>query len=136
MIKTTYKQIRNPQFLGTFAKIGQHTKFKHTNAAYHVAKLYKAMTEEIRTAQDIFQNLVKEYALLDEAGNIVPQKDMPDSYTIPTERHEAWKAALKDFNDKEITIDQKPILYGNIVDINLSPVEMLAVEDVVKFEGA
>jgi hypothetical protein len=107
MIKLKFGTVRRGEIfdsLGHIAQLPLDQKW-----AYRVAKIMRKLNEEVKTIQDLFQKLVKQYAVLDENGEIKPITEdgqvKPGTYEIDPAKMEEWRKKLTEFDNETCTLD-------------------------------
>jgi hypothetical protein len=115
-------------FVQALVKLGKFEGFKEQRVAYNVAKVIRRFDAESTIAQELFLKLVKQYAVLDEKGNIKSPEDKPGTYEIPDEKVADWKKAKEDFDDVEFELDCHKIRLEQLGNAPLSPIDLNALE--------
>lgn len=135
-IKLQYQVFDDKPFVRALAKLSNFP-FRNQQTAYRIARLVRKYEQELKTGQDLWIKLLKQYASLDEKGGFVPAKiAMPDGttkedpakYDIPTDKLEAFRQAEKDFNAVEFEIPTWPVTLEEIKDVGLTAHELIAIE--------
>lgn len=103
MITLTYNQLKSAQFGVAFSKLVTSKEVKTMQTIYKIAKIGKKLSEEERIMMELQQNLVKKFAVLDEAGNIV--MDAEGNYNPKPELVEEHKKAMADFWAVTVSVD-------------------------------
>lgn len=129
MIRIQHKLFRG-DFLPTFDKLCNTTGLNQ-RVAYNISKLAPKIKKAASGAQEEFIALVNHWAIKDEKGVLVPMKDQPGTYQISPENTEAWKKAVIEFENKEVTIDRAPLMVGDLAQATLTPNDYLALEPII-----
>jgi hypothetical protein len=130
MIKLKYKNIQDNLFNQAIAKLAGHT-FRDFRFNYNVAKFVRKFQIHVNDAQEEFLSLVKQYAILDEHGDFVPENNIPGTYTIKPEKVEEWKLARADFDSTEFEIPCHKMRIDQLEGAPLSAMDILAIEDLL-----
>jgi len=133
MIKMKYLNFRNPVFLHTMAKIAR-CPIKDPKALYNALRISKKVTSEGRQAEEVFMRLLKQHAVLDAAGGILPIEDKPGTYQIKEESKGEWEQKIKDYMDIEWEMERYPLKLADISAANLTPEELHAIEEILDLE--
>lgn len=131
MLKVTYENLRDHAFARGMSKLANFSGFKKPAVAYNVAKINLKCMEEAKIADDLFKNLVKKYAKLDDKGEIQPMAGQPGTFEIRDEAVPEWQAALKEFLAHEVEINRERIKFDDVGDAGLSPMEIGALESIL-----
>lgn len=131
MLKVTYEQLRDPSFSRGMGKLANFPGFKSPAVAYNVAKINLRLTEESELADKLFQKLVKPYAHLDDKGEFVPNRGIPNTFSIKDECVEEWKGKLDEFHAVTVEIDRPRVNLADCEGAGLTPLEMGALENVL-----
>lgn len=116
-------------------KLANCSGFKSPALAINIAKINKALLEESKTADEVFQKLVKQYCKKDEAGEIVPHDGRPGTFVIDDAKVKEWDEKLKEFHSISFDVDRPKIL---LLDVQtaapLSPLEIMALDKILLYE--
>lgn len=131
-VKLSYKEIKNQTFVQGLAKLANYGGFKDQRLAYNVAKLIRKWDSEAQMAQDLFMKLVKQYATLDEKGNIkTPEGANSGAFEVVDEKADAFAKARKEFESIEFDIPVHKIRIDQLEGTGLTPMEMMALEPIL-----
>lgn len=128
-VKLTYKMIQDRNFVAGLGKLANFGGFKDQKLAYNVAKLIRKWEVEVLTAQELYIKLVKQFAVVDENGNLkTPEGGAPGSFEIPDGKDEAFKTARADFEKVELEIPVHKIRLEQLEGVGITPLEMNAMD--------
>lgn len=127
-IKLTYGAVREGRLTMAIAKLANE-KFP-AKLGYDVLKLKKALVQEINTAQELFMKLLKQYAKLNEQGEIDPIHG-PNTFEIRDEAKEEWNKELKNFEAIEFEVPVNPLRLDAVPTLTISANELEALEPVL-----
>jgi hypothetical protein len=133
MLTLTYGHVKNPAFLNALAKLA-HQPMKSPKAAYSVARIVKALSDETSVVQAAFLKMLKAYALLDEKGEFVPNDGIPGTYQIPEDRVEEWKKVNTEFNLMTFDAKGRKICVDELAGDAMSAHDMLTLADILEGE--
>ena len=109
MLTLDYGTVKDPEFVASFKKIASYPGFKKFETLKRIYKLGKALDKALTEVGDLHTALVKKYALLDEAGNLVPFNNSPGTYQIREDVVDGWRTEATAFEDEELSLDALPI---------------------------
>ena len=123
MIKLTWSDINNEQFIETFRKIFQTPmNFELTQKTL---LLGKAIKEQQVLRNETFDALLKTYG--------TPNKEVPGSYDITQERRSEYATELSKLNAHEFSVRIKKLDALKITDfVKLSPQDLMAIEQIIQ----
>jgi hypothetical protein len=130
-IKLKYEILKNPQFFAAFGKVYHCTAIKDVKAVANVARLGKLLDKEAELCQEVFIKVVKQYAHLDDKGEIKSPEGRPGGFEIKEENKDAWVKAMEDFNATEAELFAKKIAGHDLVGANLSPADLVMLEPIL-----
>jgi len=107
---------------------------KDPKALYNALRISKKVTSEGRQAEEVFMRLLKQHAVLDAAGGILPIEDKPGTYQIKEESKGEWEQKIKDYMDIEWEMERYPLKLADISAANLTPEELHAIEEILDLE--
>ena len=136
MLKITYGQLLSRHFYSARNKIAACPRLKSPQIAYGVAKIHARLEEEDKLAREIHRKLVDDYAKRDEDGNLVLMPNHPDRFVVKDELGEEFEARMKEFNALPLEIDRPPLNLEDLGPAELSPVEIHALDPIVRFNEA
>jgi hypothetical protein len=130
MLKLTYKDLRNPQFMGTFMKLASFNGVS-TKTAINIGRIKRVIDSESEIAQEAYVKMIKVHAELDEKGEIKPIEGQPNTFQIPEANQKAFGDAFKEFEKTEFEIPHHAISYREIDGVRLSAVEVMALDAIL-----
>lgn len=134
-LKITVAKFKDMAFMQGVALLNLHN-FKDAKAGYRAARLCKWVNAESQLAQEQFKKLVQQHAILDEKGEVAPHEGQPGTYKIKEGGEEAWKQALKEFEEVELTLEKvHPIKVTDLDGSKLTPQHLSALESVLDTSG-
>lgn len=133
MIKLKYLDLRNPTFVRTMQKIAK-SPIKDIKALYNVTRLLDKVQQEEKRSQELFMVMLKEHAVLDDKGNLVPHDGKPGSFQIKEDMLDAWKKKVEDYMDIEWQVERHPLKLSDIASANMTPEEVMSIECVLDQE--
>ena len=98
-IKLTNEQLNNIQFLQSLNKIANMSLPIKTS--YKISYIKDKVDRHTRQGREIFHNVAKKYAELDEKGNLVPETDPRTNNPIPGSFKFKSDEAGKEFRKEE-----------------------------------
>jgi hypothetical protein len=123
MIEIKLGQLRDPNFTKAYGRL-MNIQGLQAKTAYHIAKVGSLLESELKIANESFDKLVKEYAILEnENGN--------SQWKVPDEKLAAWTKAATEFSETVTTVDKRKLLVDELAQAALTPVEFLALEPVL-----
>jgi hypothetical protein len=131
----SYGSFRDNNFMQALARLTNH-RFKDPKAAYRVMKISKAIEKELPEAQELFLKTVKEYAILDDKGEILPAEEgKHGTYKIKEGSEAAWKEAYTKFQDIKSDLNWPKLTLDDIAGMDVSAADLNALELLVEVEG-
>ena len=133
MLEVSYGEIRNPGFKHAFIKVSRSTGFKDVRVIRNIVRLANILDKADKEIHEEWVKVVKNYAVLDEKGEFVREeengKPRPDSFRLREEFvGEPWVKVQKDFADLKYQISANKIYLHELVNCDLSPVELAVLE--------
>lgn len=134
MFKVTRRQFRNPHCNAAFNKIMHCSGLGDVKFAHQMAKMIRTLESESDLLSKVFVEYLKQFVKLDDKGEIVPFDGKPETYEIRDEfqkdpaKNAEYQKAMKDFEEIEIEIPHPKIPISKLGSVNLSPVELNALE--------
>lgn len=109
---------------------------------YNVRKIMYQCEKHFKQMQKDFQALVKQYAELDEKGDVKPVEGQPvGTFNIKADKAQEWNTAIQELMNKKIPFEKCDKIHVNQLvnsDMKLSSMEMQSLEpllDGLDFEG-
>lgn len=133
-VTLTYQHVRNEAFVKALAKLARFEGFKDFRVAYSIAKFVRKWEQEAQMAQELYLKLVKQYAKLDEKGNVEPVENQPGTFQIPNESVEVWKQAAENFHTISFEIEVKKLPISKLEAVGLSAMELNALEPLLEID--
>lgn len=125
MIKLKFGDIRKGeifQSLGQIAQLPLDQKW-----AYAVAKIMRKLNAESMTVQELFLKLVKQYAVLDEKGEVAPHNG-PGTFKIREEAIAEWQTKIAQFDETDLELSATKIPLQALEKAKLPAVVYLGLE--------
>lgn len=123
MIEIKLGQLRNPSFTQAYHKL-MNTSGLQPKAAYHVARVGALLEQELKTANEAHDVLVKKWAeFKNENGQ--------SFWKVPEDKLEGWTKENEEFHQATATVDKRKIMLAEIDSAALTPAEYLALEPVL-----
>lgn len=119
MIEVTVKEIVNG--IETINEL--MTEALPSRAAYQVAKMAKAMSDEYKIFEDMRLKLIKKYGKKDEQGELVI--DERNQYTVPKENMEAFTKEFNELTASKVELLVNPINLDSLY-CDLTPAQMVS----------
>jgi len=139
MFKLKFADIKSREFMQAYLKLINFNEFKETKVAYNVAKIDRKFQQELKLSQDLYVKLIKQYAVLDDKGEIACRIEnetaIPNTYVIDPAKVEAWEVAVKEFDATEFEIPCQKLTLANLEGIQLSPNDFNAIEAMIVDEA-
>lgn len=121
VIKLKYSEFMSFGFANAFQKLTQHPYPASSNVGFRIKKIGEIANKMRESIRLEYQALLGEYAKKDENGQILhPDPTDINSYDVPEEKAEAFKAAEKAFGEKELTLPRLPLQGTDLGDLKLS----------------
>lgn len=120
MIELTYGMLRNGTFFPAFGKLYNASGIKDVRVIQNISRIQKLLDKYATEAQEIFLKLVKEYAVLDDKGEILPHDGVPNTYKIQEEKQGEWEEKVKEFTSTKVSLSAKRIHLHELVGVPLS----------------
>lgn len=151
MLTLTLGNINDDKFINSLNKLSVCTKLG-VKTSYNVGRLLKEIDRETKEARDKYIDVIKQYAVLDEKGNLVPQvkKEEVDGKVVetplpgtwqfkePANQEEKdkmlakWKKANEEFMNIEVAFEKvKRIDIDELEGAELAPVDINNLEPVL-----
>lgn len=128
MIQFQYQDLKKRDLMVAFNKLCQFPRLKPQKALM-VAKVSRQISEKEISVTGEFLEIVKQYCVLDDKGEIVPQEGQPGTYQIKEENQKAFQKVMDEFNVKTFEVKDCSKLYMKEIEgANLTPNEILAIE--------
>lgn len=146
MFKLKFSDTKSREFLMAYSKVMQFTGFKDTKIAYNVAKIGRKFDAEAKICQELFIKLLKNYAKLEENGELAPREDevinaksekvkikVPNTYQILPEKIEdgSWAKALEEFDASEFEVHCHKIKLADLDGAKLSPLDLTILDPLI-----
>ena len=126
----TYGLYQDSTYMQAVARLTAH-KFKDPRTTFHVMKLTKKISEELKTAQECFIKTLMNYAELDENEEIKPMEDKPDTYKIKEDKVEEWKEAFPKYKEIKVSLNRKKVNLADLEGFDMSAMEMDALAGII-----
>ncbi len=122
-MQVAVKELNHPGFISALSKLDMCDKFPTAAEAYNVMQITKACQETIKAQRDLYRNLVKEYADLDEKGQIKLDEQGGLMFKS-TEAQEAHMKKFEEFMETNVTIPGNPVALKTLDKVGLAPMEL------------
>jgi len=133
LASVSYGLFQDDTFMGAVARLTAH-KFKDPRTTLHVMKLSKAVSEELTCAQKCFITTLKDYAELDDSGEIKAMKDKPGTYKIKEAKVKEWQTAFNEFKSIKSSLNRKKLAFEDLDGFTVSALELDALGGLIKVE--
>jgi len=130
MFKLKYENFQNPMFQRSLAKLANFPGYASPKVSYGVAKIVKKITEEQKTFEKLYTDILKQHAEMDENGNI---KDDGKGVAVwkSEELKKQFEGKMKEFLDIEFEVPYGRLTLADLGDLKLTPSEMIALESML-----
>lgn len=123
MIEISLGQLRAPAFATAYQKL-MNTAGLEPKIAYHVMRVSKLLEGELKTANETFEKLIKEWAeFKNENGETMWQ--------VPKEKLEDWNKTVGEFHANKVQIDKHKLKLVEIERAALTPADYMALEPIL-----
>lgn len=130
-IKLTYGTLRDKEFFMAIAKLNNCAQFKDVRLIANIARIVKLIDKNQNESNDVFLKLLKQYAKLDEKGEVAPAPGKPGTYEIKDDSLIEWQNKYKEFCDVEFEIFAKKLYLHDLVPAQLAPKDLIALEPIL-----
>lgn len=146
MFKLKFGDTKSREFLQAYSKVMTFTGYKDMKVAYNIAKIGRKYDSEAKICQELWLKLLKNYAKLDDKGNIAPRMQesinakgekvstkVPNTYEILPEKVEdgSWEKATIDFDATEFEIPCHKIKLADLAEAKLAPMDLMVLEPMI-----
>ena len=137
MITIKVGRLNNDLFWGAINTIDNDTSLPVV-AALHFNKLKNALNEEAKQLGEVYTKLLKEFAQVDDKGNILTElvTDQGLKKPLPILKEDADKvlyaAKLNEFYDTEVRVDMDKLEVSDLGNCKLSPKMLGLLEPVLE----
>lgn len=137
------RDINDPNMLNVIKKIGSAPEL-FGKASWNVSRMIKQLDVVQRAADVEYQKLVKDYAELDEKGEIkrkmteekkndkgevvAEARAIPNSITVKEGKDDEFTKVVQDFLDEEVTIESYKVKLSDLDEIKIKPYEFIMIE--------
>ena len=133
MIKLKYSDFMSFGFANTFTKLSSTTF--HSNVAYRIKRIGEECNKVKESIRAEYQALLSEYAIKDEKGEFKhPDPSDPNSFDVPPEKMDEFKAKEREFGTKELTIHRLPFQATDLAGLTLSAGEVASLGGLIVFK--
>lgn len=122
-LKLTYGKLRDRNFGRAFGKVAGYAGYKSPAVAINLAKINKKLLEEAEIADEQHLALVKQYAQLDEKGEVVAD-DKGTWKPKDDAAQKEFEAKLKEFNAVEFEVPGALLRVEDIMAAGVSPLDL------------
>ena len=106
------------------------TKVLRGRTAYQVARLLKKLESELATYNDTRIKLIERYAKKKEDGTY--EVNERNEYQFTQENMQAYVGEINNLLQEQIEIDANPLKLDDLVDLEFTPAEMVALEPFIE----
>lgn len=106
------------------------TKVLRGRTAYQVARLLKRLDAELSTYNDTRLKLIEQYAKKKEDGSY--ELNDRNEYQFTEENMQAYVGEINNLLQEKIEIDANPLKLDDLLDLDFTPREMVALEPFVE----
>lgn len=96
--------------------------------AYTISKIIKKIEEEVNLFYDTRMKLVNQYGIKDENGELVIENN---NYKINPDTLGEFNKEVTNLLETKITVEVNPINIDELESVELTPVQMIAIEDFI-----
>lgn len=131
MLELKYGHLRNVNFLRGINRLANYQGLKDPKALYNIMRITKKIEQEGKNSDELFMKVVKQYAELDEKGDVVCIEDKPGMPKIPEEKQKEYAEKLKEFMDIDFKIERFKVKLSDVVGAGFSAKELEGLEDIL-----
>lgn len=106
------------------------TKVLRGRTAYQVARLLKRLDAELSTYNDTRIKLIEQYAKKKEDGSY--ELNEQNEYQFTPENMQAYMNEINNLLQEKIEIDANPLKLDDLLDLEFTPTEMVALEPFIE----
>lgn len=106
------------------------TKMLRGRTAYQVARLLKRLEAELGTYNDTRLKLIERYAKKKEDGTY--ELNERNEYQFTPENMQAYVGEINNLLQEQIEIDANPLKLDDLLDLEFTPSEMVALEPFIE----
>lgn len=126
IMQVTVEQLNHPGFINGLQKLDVCSKYPTAKMAWDILQMTKQLREMLKDQRDTYVKLVKEYASLDEQGNIKFSDDKEIVYKDEASKEEHQKK-FDEFMAMKLEVKGEKIPFEAINDAGFSPMELDAI---------
>jgi len=134
MIKLTHGHLRDPEFMSGLQRIASFKDFKNMKVLYNISRIWAKVEQKALLLDKEFLGLVKQYAKLDEHGNLAPLNGRPGTYDIThltPEKRAEWDEKEIEWKSTAFTIERYPLKLSEINIVGIPATELAALDDIL-----
>lgn len=120
MIEITVGQLKNQGFIEAVTRLTKAQGFEG-KVVYHIARIAKILDQELATANEAYQKLLKEYVEEIEVDAADGKKQKQQ--IIPEAKMDAWQTAFKSFHEAKITIPKDKLYFPYIENFSVNGIK-------------
>lgn len=139
MLKITYRNLTSTQFNSALSKIAKYDGLPDLKAIYNVAKIAELCDREQKIASTIYQNLMMKQSIkmkgVQQDANQEENSESKESNQKSNQEsiEQETRKLVDEFFNTEFVIEKRhKIGFEDIKHVKLSPVELLAIYEIVE----
>lgn len=106
--------------------------FRDQKVAYRVMRIVDAVESEQKTAERLYEKLIRQFAELDDKGDFIPNEGVPNTFVVKKDIG-GYEKALADFEALSFELKWRKIPFADLAEIHLAAAELKALAPVVHF---
>lgn len=130
-MKIKNDRLRNPAFANALRKLANFGGFTDYKQIYNVKEICRQFEKVSETLQAKWDVIVEEFADKNEEGVIKTDPQDPNRFLVKEEKKSEWKKTVDEFKNEETTLVAETIQYESVKAANLSPIDIMQLEDIV-----
>jgi len=125
-MEVSVKELNHPAFIGALSKLDNCAKYPTAQMSFNVMKIVKQCHEAIKDQRELYKKLVKEYAQLDEAGEIKLTDNKEIVYKDAAAEAE-HQAKFEEFMNAKLKITGEKLPLSALDNAQIAPIEFEAI---------
>lgn len=130
-----YRDLTNRVLKNALKKLGEHSSYREPKVRWSVEKLIRKWDQKARESSEVLTTDARKLAEIDEAGNLTIDPSHPSGLKLKDDKEKEFFEFMERFEKTEFTIEIDPLTREQIENVELSPVEMIALEKVMAPES-
>jgi hypothetical protein len=131
MIKLSYREMNNYEFVNALRSLAEHRGFD-TKTAYNIGKIKAAFDRGVEKGRETYAAILKKFADLNEDGSLkLANPNDPRSFNIAEEKKGDFKKASEEFMGSDYEIPRFKISVSKLEGAGLSPSDLIALEPIL-----